>query len=397
MPWVQHRSSPLPHPRHGRQPNPPQAVVCTPWIPEGRERSALTLSEEVERVAELVHLTALERRERADVISRVTATAAEVFGPNTTVISYGSYASGLSGASSAVDVSIGRCGVLTKSAVEKVGSSVGKVLSLLAEGFAQVEAPSGLLVNLTFSAGDDVTGAAQSAATVASWLEQCPAVAQVHAVLRQVLSQTGNLDVSTGGISAYCLLSMIMACARRRTYSDCGALLAECCRLFGENFSFQTEAVDPRSAEACSRPPSSDALWVCDPVTDGNNLAAGCTRLFAIKALLQHCASALTRWEATAGRRKGYKGKTPLSSILSHQALRSRVEMVQKAKELLDEEEDALPPLMDDSDSENGAEELSSILSTRTTDASPSSSTTTSPQPFPHNNVANHLDMSLRA
>lgn len=394
MPWVQHRSSPLPHPRHGRQPNPPQAVVCTPWIPEGRERSALTLSEEVERVAQLVHLTPVERRERADAISRVTATAAEVFGAGAVVISYGSYASGLSGASSAVDMSIARCGVLTKEAVEKVGSSVGKVLSLLAEGFAQVEAPSGLLINLTFSAGDDATGAAQSAVTVAGWLEQHPAVAQVHAVLRQVLSQTGNLDVSTGGISAYCLLAMIVACARRRTYSDCGALLAECCRLFGENFSFPTEAVDPRSAEACSRPPSSDALWVCDPVTNGNNLSAGCTRLFAIKALLQHCASALTRWEATAGRRKGYKGKTPLSSILSHQALRSRLEVVQKAQELVDEEEDALPPLMDDeSDSENGAEELSSIMSTRTTDGpSPSSSATTSPQP-----IASHLDMSVRA
>eukprot|EP00756_Hemistasia_phaeocysticola_P037790 Hpha_TRINITY_DN16720_c2_g10::TRINITY_DN16720_c2_g10_i1::g.79687::m.79687/K03514/PAPD5_7, TRF4; non-canonical poly(A) RNA polymerase PAPD5/7 len=396
MPWVQHRSSPLPHPRHGRQPNQPQAVVCTPWIPEGRERSALTLSEEVQRVAELVHLTPLEGQERVDTLSRVTTAVAQVFGPKAVVISYGSYASGLSGASSALDVSIAHCGTLTREAVEKVAKGIGKVQSLLAEGFAQVEADSGLLVNVTFSSGEDVTGAAASTSTVASWLQQYPEVRDVHAVLRQVLSQTGNLDVSTGGISAYCLLAIIVACARRRSYSDCGELLAECCRLFGEQFSFKTEAVDPRSAAACSRPPSSDALWVCDPVTEGNNLAAGCTRLFAVKALLQHCASALTRWESTAGRRKGYKGKTPLSSILSHQALRSRVEVVKRAKELLEEEEeDCLPPLMDDGDSESeqGVEELSSILSTRGTDGpSPSSSTTTSPQPLPSN-----LDMSVRA
>ena len=319
-------------------------VVCTPWYPEGVSKHDVRLAEELLCFAEFVLLTPSEVAQRSRAIDALRHT--DVFS-GCRVTPYGSFISGTITSASAVDVCVDMCGkdAITQESiatfVAKAGLTLKGVVSVVDDpaggqnGFAQVHSEAAAaLLNITFyQSRSDVAGDANTA--VREWLRRFPSLPQAHSVLRQVLHQTGNLDVCRGGLSSYALLVMLAALcteisAKVPAVAHCpSALLLQACRVYGGGFAFDTTSICANRGFV-TKPQSEEKVFVCDPLNAGNNVAANCTRLFAIKAQLAHCAKALQRWEVdvpveeTHGAKKGYKGRTPLSGIISHQKLWGR-------------------------------------------------------------------------
>eukprot|EP01062_Namystynia_karyoxenos_P029301 TRINITY_DN22035_c0_g1_i1.p1 TRINITY_DN22035_c0_g1~~TRINITY_DN22035_c0_g1_i1.p1 ORF type:complete len:617 (+),score=177.71 TRINITY_DN22035_c0_g1_i1:77-1852(+) len=312
-------------------------TVTTPWYPLGTEKTNVTLGDEIARLCALHRLTPREQRERRTAVAAIADAARHFWGPETVTSAYGSFAAGTAWEDSTVDVIVEHCRQTDQGAVCAVASSAGDVLAVLCENggaFTQVKIKgTGVVANVTFAAGANPTPG-RAVAMVRGWLSEFPCIASVYVVLRQVLSQTNNLDVGSGGMSSHCLMAMIAACCRGKGHYDAVSLLIDFCSTFGGTWDYAAASVDPATGEPKPRQHPGDILSVLDPITPGNNLAAGCTRLFAVCAQLQHCATALQRWDSDlAAGRKGYKGKTPLSSIVSHQKLYARAAMKAKAAE----------------------------------------------------------------
>eukprot|EP00755_Sulcionema_specki_P021956 Sspe_Gene.75340::Locus_47079_Transcript_1_1_Confidence_1.000_Length_1289::g.75340::m.75340/K03514/PAPD5_7, TRF4; non-canonical poly(A) RNA polymerase PAPD5/7 len=316
-----------------------KVVVCTPWYPDGVEKSKVKLGLEVEGFCKLVALLPSESAARTQLCEAVEAAAKATWEGSETVV-YGSFAVGTSSGSSAVDLSVEGCGDLDEASVCSA-MSFGTVKSILCEGkdsaFAQVECKqSKVVANVSLHKGTPGTAGAV-VDLLKGWLREFPAAVPAHAVLRQVLVQTSNLDVCTGGLSSHALLCMVIALCRRSERPaadmDAAALIIEFCRVFGNEFDYNTRSIDPRTGQEVAKC-HDEAISVLDPIDPTNNLATGCTRLFAIRAQLQHCFTALMRWSTdpknNAIGKRGYKGRTPLSGILSHQKLWNRAEIVSK-------------------------------------------------------------------
>ena len=407
-----------------------EVVVCTPWYSEGVNKHDVTLHDEVLCFSEFIRLSARESSLRHRAVSRIGSAANAVFGAAASAAAYGSLHSRTITSSSAVDVCVDACGTgaVTAARVRTLLAECGCDLKgVFAEapggnGFCQaVDRASAVTMNVMFYQ-DKTPACADASHAAASWVAEYPDVQHAHAVLRQVLNQTGNLDVAKGGLSAYCLLAMVVAYCRTEgkhaaaSRSAPGTLLFHACRVFGTSFNYETTAICPRRGfvekTAAMKSGTPSAVFVCDPLDETNNLAAGADRLFAIKAQLSHCHKALQRWEepieeaftptsSNAALKKGYRGRTPLSGIISHQKLWGRAteqeDERQAARE--EEEEEGMPELDDarfgddegdadadahtDSDSDalcsggstdSTAAASSLMLKTRSTESHPSSS-----------------------
>eukprot|EP00756_Hemistasia_phaeocysticola_P019864 Hpha_TRINITY_DN15687_c1_g1::TRINITY_DN15687_c1_g1_i1::g.99061::m.99061/K03514/PAPD5_7, TRF4; non-canonical poly(A) RNA polymerase PAPD5/7 len=315
-----------------------KVLVCTPWLPNGVEKSTIELGAEMLAFAKLMRLTPSERQRREQLCVSLTAAAQQQW-PSSSISTYGSFAVGLSAPFSAVDICVERCGPIRGTAeICRAFSAFGLIKSVLSEsedgGFCQVEV-NGVLANVSLHRGVGTLAAAESVNIVRSWVVGCTALAPVHCLLRQVLSQTGNLDVCSGGISSHALLAMVVAIAATRTDTeDPAGLMMDFCSVFGTTFDFAANSVSTDGTTPPKAHPG-EQLSVLDPLDSGNNLAQGCTRLFQIRVQLQHCHATLLRWEggAAAKGRKGYKGRTPLSGIISHQKLWSRADSTLLEKE----------------------------------------------------------------
>eukprot|EP01062_Namystynia_karyoxenos_P024168 TRINITY_DN1939_c0_g3_i2.p1 TRINITY_DN1939_c0_g3~~TRINITY_DN1939_c0_g3_i2.p1 ORF type:complete len:474 (+),score=140.52 TRINITY_DN1939_c0_g3_i2:100-1422(+) len=300
--------------------------VSTPWFPDGISKQDVTLEAEVAAVAPLLALTPSEARARAEAVACVAAAAAAQWGPQVTIVPYGSYASGLSAPGSAVDLAVGRCGeaAVTEESIASLAAAVpgARLVAHMADGtgngFAQVRVPGGAVsLNISFRAAD-AAHERRSAAAVSKLLAELPHAATAHRVLRQMLAQCGTLDVAKGGMSAYALLVVIANVMRRDPAAACSpasAVLAVC-----------------RQHGAQAGP--AGAVIARDLLDPSCNLMAGCMKEFAIRTQLQHCFSSFMRWESGALCSKaadcGYRGRTPLSGVLSHQTLWPRREALRR-------------------------------------------------------------------
>eukprot|EP01060_Flectonema_neradi_P002611 TRINITY_DN1165_c2_g1_i1.p1 TRINITY_DN1165_c2_g1~~TRINITY_DN1165_c2_g1_i1.p1 ORF type:complete len:381 (+),score=76.47 TRINITY_DN1165_c2_g1_i1:55-1197(+) len=309
-----------------------EVVVCTPWYPEGISKSEVGLENEIDVFAKFVTLTKPEMDRRGAIIDRLQAVCSGK------VRGYGSYSYGTMTGSSAVDVCVSNLGSVTdlRNTMEQLLSAADfpPSQSLMTPspemGFAQVDFGE-FNANITFYCGDCIEPT-QSANFVGRCVTESlnNSVLKVHTILRQVLSQTGNLDVATGGLSAYALLLMIIAVDRSCNYKQPVKLLLEVCRYYGLECDFASckisgNGIEQREAQHGYH----QHIFVADPAT-GVNVAQDCGRLFTIRTQFQHCFQALQRWHESPSSKKGYKGRTPLSGIISHQKLWSRSDLLKE-------------------------------------------------------------------
>eukprot|EP01062_Namystynia_karyoxenos_P051805 TRINITY_DN4088_c0_g1_i1.p1 TRINITY_DN4088_c0_g1~~TRINITY_DN4088_c0_g1_i1.p1 ORF type:complete len:441 (+),score=77.33 TRINITY_DN4088_c0_g1_i1:109-1431(+) len=310
-------------PRLERQRNssfPSRDVVYTPWLPSGVGHFAVRLPQEMDVFHQFVCLTQEEKARRHLLRTAVQEAVASVW-RDATVKVYGSFATGLSTPLSALDLVCEDCADLRKlSSVAETLRENGVSVILHSDCFLRVES-GGVTANISFVTSGSL--ARNSVALVRSWLAEFPPLAPAALVVRAVLSQARLDNPSTGGISAYALLAMAMHACRAAPSPPTGpdqALFAFLL-LFGEKFDYAATAVDSSASQPVPRLPqhAADPVVVLDPLDHGNNLAAGCTRMPQIRSQLRYCLMALAKWDSNAGTRRGYKGRTPLSAVISHQ------------------------------------------------------------------------------
>eukprot|EP01065_Artemidia_motanka_P010495 TRINITY_DN15570_c0_g2_i1.p1 TRINITY_DN15570_c0_g2~~TRINITY_DN15570_c0_g2_i1.p1 ORF type:complete len:667 (+),score=61.03 TRINITY_DN15570_c0_g2_i1:286-2286(+) len=330
-----------------------RVVVCTPWYPDGVQKATVQIGDEICAFAALMQLTGPEMDAR-DRLCETVQSAARRQWPCCTATTYGSYAAGTSSPSSAVDMCIEHCGNIYSSEMYSAFAAVGNIRSMLSDtvetGFCQIDA-DGTVANVSLHSAASPSPPSRSVSMVRSWISDLSATATVHALLRQVLSQTCNLDVCSGGLSSHALFVMVVSAAKRTNGNDNAALMIEFCRLFGSDFDFSNFSVCVSTPLQVPKVHADDPISVLDPLDESNNLAAGVTRLFQIRAQLQHCLAVLRRWGADivgcegpkVSKKQGYKGRTPLSGIISHQKLWARAEAVASANAAIPS---GMPPLI---------------------------------------------------
>eukprot|EP01064_Diplonema_japonicum_P000774 TRINITY_DN1051_c0_g1_i1.p1 TRINITY_DN1051_c0_g1~~TRINITY_DN1051_c0_g1_i1.p1 ORF type:complete len:353 (+),score=106.69 TRINITY_DN1051_c0_g1_i1:264-1322(+) len=275
-----------------------------------------------------MRLSEKELHLRQAVVGKIRQ-AASSMDPDSRVTTYGSITCGTATQASCVDVWV-KFASLEKEAISTMLAAAGcspvnDILCTELGGFVQVKHKTGTLkYNLTLAL-DDSTPLASNSVTQ-EWAACHPQAVTAHAAIREVLDQTSNLDVCSGGISSYALFAMIVAVCKISSHTTPHALLVEVCRWYGTVFDFTALGVST-STGWCAKPVGcQDTLFVEDPLDKTNNLAAGCSRLFAIKVQFQHCFKTLQRWQVADGEASTYKGRTPLSGIISHKRLWPRAE-----------------------------------------------------------------------
>eukprot|EP00659_Diplonema_papillatum_P015207 gene15207-23224_t len=307
-------------------------VVSTPWYPKGVDKSVVMLNEEIAAFHRFMQLTPAEVEKRETFCSVIENLARKTW-PAVSFMKYGSFAIGTATASSSIDVMLDRCGAISEKQIKQAFSSVSTIKSLMCNdastAFAQVESPAGITVNISLHRGTGSAAAQASVAFCNRILHRQKAARAVYSVLRQILTQTGNLEVNTGGLSAYALLAMLGYVATAFAAKSAGQLLLQFCKFYGKEFDFSRFAISAAGA-GILRKNSPDLLVVIDPQDPTGNLASGCVRTFQIQVQLNHCYAALLRWETCEG--TGYKGRTPLSGVLSHQKLWARSEQLEAVK-----------------------------------------------------------------
>ena len=315
-----------------------KVYVSTPWYTKGVDKALVQLSGEIQAFHLFVRLTPTEVAQRESALCAVRASSVNRF-PSSSFTPYGSYAVGTAVSSSALDVIMDNCGVLSSEYVKETFSPVGSIKSLMCNdentAFVQIESPTGVVVNVSMHKNIGSQAAVCAARACREFFEHHPHAVDVFDVLRQVMSQTGNLEVNTGGLSAYALQVMLIALVtiNPMCISTPGSMLLQFCKYYGRDFPFSDYSLCPKRGMIPKRH-TQEAISIIDPFDCEGNLAAGCTRAFQIQVQLQHCHSALLRWEGSAnGDRKGYKGRTPLSGVISHQKLWSRSELIQNELE----------------------------------------------------------------
>eukprot|EP00755_Sulcionema_specki_P008452 Sspe_Gene.5921::Locus_1981_Transcript_1_1_Confidence_1.000_Length_1432::g.5921::m.5921/K03514/PAPD5_7, TRF4; non-canonical poly(A) RNA polymerase PAPD5/7 len=291
-----------------------QTIVTTPWYPQGIVKDTIQLSGEVEALCRLLQLTEEEKTKRNICRSSLQEVVRQ-FWPSVTVKVYGSFAYGLSLPNSALDLVCEGCGELTNfpKFLETLGRmqfTVEGSFSAGAEGFARVKSSCGVVANVSFVPGRSL--ARQSVATIRKLLAQYPLAPTVFATVRLVLQQSRCNDAREGGLASYALLVMTLHACNKTQPQDAGQLLAAFFRIFGCG----GETVVSVNAKPTAKGSGPGTLWVEDPLDPTNNIAAGCKRLPQIRSVFQTSAMTLEKW--LTSRWAGYRGRTPLSSILAY-------------------------------------------------------------------------------
>jgi len=303
-------------------------VVKTPWYPTGRSKTVLKLRDEMWDFHRFMAPSAAERQQTATLRCALQDNTARVC-PHATVKLVGSHATGFCLHDSSADFVVEGCdgvaefvgGLESSAQLQVLAASVGPTpesscLSVRAEGAMQGE--------VFFTEG---RSEARSTATfLKSQLQKWPSAAPVATVLRTVLRQVRCVDWRTGGISPYVVqLIALDACSKAKDPSDPALCLREALSTFA-NVDLTSCALAPLSDELAPPKENSELgceLVVRDPQDPSRNLAVSCRRLVAIRQQLLYCQQALAKWECR-GSSRGYKGRTPLSTIISLQPLWSR-------------------------------------------------------------------------
>eukprot|EP00755_Sulcionema_specki_P007067 Sspe_Gene.37232::Locus_17965_Transcript_1_1_Confidence_1.000_Length_1287::g.37232::m.37232/K03514/PAPD5_7, TRF4; non-canonical poly(A) RNA polymerase PAPD5/7 len=300
------------------------ALVTTPWFPEGAMKDRIALKDEVAGLHKLLQLTHSERKLRRHVRSVVQEAVQRVW-PEATVKVYGSFAYDCSLPESGLDLVV-EGWTAPGMPIEQVITELSKTLPLKedttyckapdnSQGFARlaVTGSEPLLANVTFVPGR--SSCRHGVAAIQKLLEQYPVACAVFSVVRLVLQQVKCNDVSTGGLSSYAALVMVLHAAQQSSDPTNEAqVLVDFFTIFGRPIDY---CVSLRGSPSGG----GHAGYVEDPVS-GGDLVAGCTRLRQIQSVFAHCGATLAKW--STNRWLGYRGRTPLSSILAYDALWER-------------------------------------------------------------------------
>eukprot|EP01064_Diplonema_japonicum_P033153 TRINITY_DN646_c8_g1_i1.p1 TRINITY_DN646_c8_g1~~TRINITY_DN646_c8_g1_i1.p1 ORF type:complete len:381 (+),score=109.94 TRINITY_DN646_c8_g1_i1:60-1145(+) len=283
-------------------------LVITPWYPEGMLKSKLKLGEEISALHSMLQLSSEETSKRHMARSSIQEVL-QKFWPEATVKVYGSFAYGMSLPQSNLDLVCEDCRDLAElpAIYQRMGESrieVEESTGNAEAAFARLVLPFlNITVNISFVAGKSM--ARKSVSEVRRLLAQFPACSPVYAVVRLVLQQSRCGDARRGGLPSYAALVMLLhTCYRSETPEDASSLLMDFFRLYGTG---------------PSSPPISEPLFVEDPLCPENDVAAGCVRMPQIRAMFQNCAMTLEKW--TSDKWDGYRGRSPLSSILAYDGL----------------------------------------------------------------------------
>eukprot|EP01065_Artemidia_motanka_P015319 TRINITY_DN1917_c0_g1_i1.p1 TRINITY_DN1917_c0_g1~~TRINITY_DN1917_c0_g1_i1.p1 ORF type:complete len:466 (+),score=96.61 TRINITY_DN1917_c0_g1_i1:74-1471(+) len=319
------------------------STVTTPWFPAGLPKRDLRLVQEAEAFASLTLLTPLEVRERRRLCDMVGETLVDAAGAQARFVLTGAMPLGIAQASSDLGVCVGGCThmqladgsllnalgpLLQREGLELSDvSTAGNLSFRLHRSGARADESAVVNVALHADVGT-VSAAERTLAAAQAWTLEFPSVVAAHAVVARLLSQCGNIG-GRGGLCEAALLGMLVATARRLSASgttpDAGDIITGFCQCYGDGFNFETTAVDPTAPDGTAPRAAwgvADDIVVVDPAT-AVNLAGGCRRLAAIRASLRTSSFMLSRW--TGPRKRGcYKGRTPLSGMITYRDLWER-------------------------------------------------------------------------
>ena len=331
-------------------------VVATPWYPDGVIRESVTLGGEVGALGRLMQLSQREQSVRHSMRSMLQENAT-VYWPEATVKVYGGFAYDCSLPDSALDLVCEDCHNLESfehwvyDIAMRTNLHVDQVFCCAVgserQGFAKFrDLTQGVTANVTFF--ENRSPARAVVAQIRRKLDSCPAVRDVFTAARLVLKQGGLCDAATGGLSSYAILMMVLHAAQHSQNSaDAGQLLVDFFSLFAGPFDY---IISPHSSEMKPKEgggPATYDVWVNDIVGGpSSNVAVECTRGADINALCKSCSCTLSKWsfDGASGqayvffflcvqlhyskfnRRNGFRGRSPLSSILAYESLWDRAE-----------------------------------------------------------------------
>eukprot|EP01064_Diplonema_japonicum_P001800 TRINITY_DN11209_c1_g1_i1.p1 TRINITY_DN11209_c1_g1~~TRINITY_DN11209_c1_g1_i1.p1 ORF type:complete len:470 (+),score=75.43 TRINITY_DN11209_c1_g1_i1:41-1411(+) len=308
-----------------------EVVICTPWLPEGCRKYDVCLADEITIFSQFVSMTAKEKNLRNIIVNSVKHWVYCVF-PTAIIQIYGSFAYGTCTPSSALDVKCENCHGIS-ALLPKYSASLKnqgfKIVTTMCQGphsgFLQIEhTEERIVVNIVMTSEE--TSTREFTDTIQGWIKEFPGSVHVHATLRHVLSQVRCGDVKTGGLSAIALLLMVIrACRAVLPSRDNGEVLHWFLQEYGAEFAYSQHCISG-SETGVKVKTSEDQLFICDPTDEANNLAATCTKIQQIKSQFLYCQMALLKWCPGQSGPKGYKGRTPLSTLISHQLLWDRVD-----------------------------------------------------------------------
>jgi len=279
-------------------------LLVTPWFPHGVLKTDVTLRDEIEAFASMLQLTPEENSRRHLIRSTVQDSLKSVW-PAATVKVYGSFAYGVSLPGSNVDLLVEGLGAGLddmKAALDRLRESGLVIESSMQNeeaGYAKLNFTAvGITANVSFVRGSST--ARKSVSQMRTLLEKFPQARTVFAVARLSLQQARCGDATAGGLSSYALLVMILtACYTCPTPDDSTVLLMDFFRFYGE---------------------ATSALYVEDPLDPSNNLAEGCVRWPQIRSIFKNSSMSLAKWTGSKVK-SGYRGRSPLSSILAYDGL----------------------------------------------------------------------------
>lgn len=309
-----------------RTKKPSSSTIVTPWFVQGVPKDQVRLADEVKRLHNLLRLNTQERERRKYVRSAVQEIVQRHWG-GATVKVYGSFAYDCSLPDSAIDLVVECCG--EREGFDKVVAEFAEARMTVechyngtdadSQAFVRVRGENGVVANVSFVSGKSPVR--QGVALLRKLVSEYTAVPAVFATARLVLQQVRCMDVVTGGLSSYSVLLLVLHAARRSANpSDPGQLLVDFFSLFGS--SAGSWKVSAMSSEVQLLEESSRQEHVVEDPVSGADTAADCRRWPQIRSVLSHCGQVLGRWqEPRAG---GYRGRTPLSSILAYDSLWDR-------------------------------------------------------------------------
>eukprot|EP01065_Artemidia_motanka_P045191 TRINITY_DN6588_c0_g1_i1.p1 TRINITY_DN6588_c0_g1~~TRINITY_DN6588_c0_g1_i1.p1 ORF type:complete len:387 (+),score=119.15 TRINITY_DN6588_c0_g1_i1:81-1241(+) len=305
-----------------------QTIVTTPWYPQGVLKDEIVLGEEVQALSKLLTLTDEEKTAR-NICRSTLQEIVRQFWPEGTVKVYGSFAVDMSLPTSALDLVCEGCADLSTSftgfvdTLKRMQFAVDGTFFSGGEAFVRVtHSACGVVANVSFVGTKSL--ARTSVKQVRKYVAQFPGVPAVFSTVRLILQQSKCNDAKDG-LSSYALLVMIFSvCHSCPQPADPGTLLLH----FFRHFS----PTETRVASAAGGPGRLDAatrktlepgtLWVEDPLDAGNNLARDCRRLPQIRSVFHTSTLTLEKW--LSEKWSGYRGRTPLSSILAYGELWER-------------------------------------------------------------------------
>ena len=305
------------------------SVVTTPWYPDGAVKEMVTLTDEIEALSRLMELSPKESSARHSIRSALQGEATRWW-PDVTVKVYGSFAYVCSLPESGLDLVCEDCGDLRnfESSIYNIATNahltVEHIFSCAVGGenqsFCKFRDTQGVTANVTFFEGK--SPARQTVSVVKRKLAQYPAIRDVYTTIRMVFRQSGCTDVGVGGLPSYAILLMLLHVAMKsQKPNDKGQLLVDFFTIFSVQ---QTIAISAQKVTDEKPANSQSALHVLD-FDDQNNVTADCTKTAQVNAVCQACANTLAKWSLD-GRFSGYRGRSPLSSILAYDTLWERAE-----------------------------------------------------------------------